>query len=556
MKFQTTSGGINRWVTYLLPFILASCLSGGGGGGNSGSVAGAPVPPVPPGTCLSVTYAAPSGAANDIVFTFDKAYSCGQFANGDWWVSKDASPAVTITSITPTFAGGKNGYMVNPSNTNQQSYDSTTPLGGEPPFVAPPPLPLVVAGNSSVVKAVSIPAPNQWPQLQFAAVLTIVNAPIINSTEVFRPGYFGATKTFYNTASIRAAARVGTVAATALPAVAGFPISTVANTYKSVQLDNFRLFSGGYVFPADNMPRYGADIAINSVQSLLRMLLNDFDYSISGHRQALVNYLQMAIDLKAAVDGGNVWPANGGHANGRKLPLYYAAWVFNDPSFIASVTPMTFAEDTQLWRSPITGKALFGYASNDANHFPGITPAQTAQFYWSTTITGQEGASPGTEQGGRDIRDVHGYIDGGGYEVGDGYQACCTSTIWKYNALALYLLDPSIRAAWTSGNAPMNNVMTDYAERWVSVGAISAGDAPIADTCAPYTVAGTYGVDYGFNGVVNPDGTLGCVTGGPPNRWPGGQNLHPDGAGSTAYRSALGDQLWTWCKANLGPACS
>jgi hypothetical protein len=547
MKFQAFGIKVDRWLAIVLPFLLASCLSGGGGGGDSGSVTGAAAPP---GTCSSVTYAAPSGAANNIVFTFDKAYSCGQFANGDWWVSKDASPAVTITSITPTFAGGKNGYMVNPSNTNQQSYDSTTPLGGEPPYVAPPPLPLAVAGDSSVVKAVSIPAPNQWPQLQFAAVLTITNAPIINSTEVFRPAYFGASKTYYNTASIRAAARVGTYAATALPAVAGLPISTVANTYKHVQLDNFRLFTGGYVFPADNMPRYGADLAINSSESLLRMQLNDFNYSNPVHRQALVNYLQMVIDLKGAVDGGNVWPANGGHANGRKLPLYYAAWAFSDPSFIANVTPATFAEDTQIWRSPITNKALFGYE-------PVGTPAQRAAAYWSSTITSQDGALPGSQVGASDARDVHGYIDGGGYEVGDSYQACCTSTIWKYVSLALYLLDPSIRAAWTSGNAPMNNVMTEYAERWVSVGAISAGDAPIADSCAPYTVGGTYGVHYGFNGVVNADGTLGCIAGGPPNRWPAKHHIHADSIGSGGvYRSALGDQLWNWCKANLGPACS
>jgi hypothetical protein len=103
----------------------------------------------------------------------------------------------------------------------------------------------------------------------------------------------------------------------------------------------------------------------------------------------------------------------------------------------------------------------------------------------------------------------------------------------------------------------MNNVMTEYAERWVSVRAISAGDAPIADSCAPYTVGGTYGVHYGFNGVVNADGTLGCIAGGPPNRWPAKHHIHADSIGSGGvYRSALGDQLWNWCKANLGPACS
>src|SRR4030043_2201287 len=60
-----------------------------------------------------------------ITWTFNKDYSVGQFANGDYWV---VGP-VTITSINPpsTNSGGlvKNGSQVNPNPAlTKQGYDS------------------------------------------------------------------------------------------------------------------------------------------------------------------------------------------------------------------------------------------------------------------------------------------------------------------------------------------------------------------------------------------------------------------------------------------------
>lgn len=81
---------------------------------------------VTPTTCSTEsTYETPSGTANNIVFTFDNPYVCGQFANGDWWVNENSGGHVIITSITPTASGGSNGFEVNPSYTNKQAFEST-----------------------------------------------------------------------------------------------------------------------------------------------------------------------------------------------------------------------------------------------------------------------------------------------------------------------------------------------------------------------------------------------------------------------------------------------
>jgi len=40
-----------------------------------------------------------------ITWKFDKQYETGTFANGDYWV---VGP-ITVTSISPSFSGGRNG---------------------------------------------------------------------------------------------------------------------------------------------------------------------------------------------------------------------------------------------------------------------------------------------------------------------------------------------------------------------------------------------------------------------------------------------------------------
>lgn len=60
-----------------------------------------------------------------ITFTFDTPTSCGQFANGDYWVAPaSAGGKVTLTALAPDFNGSENGFEINPADKNAQGFDS------------------------------------------------------------------------------------------------------------------------------------------------------------------------------------------------------------------------------------------------------------------------------------------------------------------------------------------------------------------------------------------------------------------------------------------------
>jgi hypothetical protein len=515
-------------------FMMASCLSGGGGG-SSGTVA-SPVPPAPAGSCLNVTYAAASGAASNIVFNFDRAYQCGQFANGDWWVSPDsAGGTVRIVSITPDGIAGKHGVEINPLSTTDQAFDNQAEVPYNAALLAV--LPRNVSGGSSVVKAVSIlPKPASRPILQYAAVLTVLDTPLLNSAQFFRPPYFGTTKTLYPVSDVNLAA-LPKLPASAIP---GFdkpsilPPSgaflSVLERFTGVRLDHVGAFTGRDIHPKDNMPDYGAQIATDNAVYLLRMAVDDFDPSANAqHTLALVNYLQTAIDLQAMAVNGTNWNATGGHSIGRKLPLAFAAKAFTTAGikagFTTAIATAQFDEDRLLFRSPINNKVLYGQSGTDFQ-------------YWQATLNG------GTT-GAKDVRDPYGLIDGGGEEVGNptpalkGYQYCCSSMPWKYTALAIYTLNLE-----TEFNGPL---LLEYAERWVNWGVIT-----LADSCAP------------FDGITAPhpalppnyNVTYGSLPGGPPyncivgaGRWPARDGAEKDDGN---YKSIYGNNLWTWYKAQPG----
>lgn len=505
--------------TLVLP--LTGCGSGGDDAATTANV------------CPNITYSAPSGAANNIVFTFDKAYTCGQFANGDWWVAGDAGGPVTITSITPAASGGRNGFEVNPTSTIQQAFDSNASVTYNATLM--PALPLIVSGVSSVVKAVSKPVTG-LPELQFAAVLTVVSTPVVNSSTVFRPGYFGATgKTFYTVPSSATVSGlpVATHTPVGVPSTAGFTIASIETRYQHVQIDHSAGWKGRDMHPEDNMTDYGAEIARDNAVSLLRMLLSDFNYSDATHKKALVNYLQMAIDLKSIAAEGGGWDADGGHGNGRKLPLLFANKVFGGADFSDAIAASAFSEDQQVYRS-VTGEVLWGKAGIESD-------------YWRTT-RGALGEL--TAGGAKDIRDYYGRIDGGGYQVGllNEYQVCCTSQPWKYTVLALYMLGLETPPASLPLLATDN--LVEYVERWVrfgvkaadtttninlTTGVITSG-AHGSPVCMRPAVpsAALYGVDYG-------PGAGGCIVG--VNNWTGSNNSNANGGG---YANTFGDELWAW----------
>jgi len=184
----------------ILTFGLLSCGGSGvdtsNGGGNSDNDPA----PSDPGYARRLSQFG-------ITWTFSRDVPYGRFANGDYWV---LGP-VRIIEIDPasTETGGRtiNGSMINPSPRNGafQGYDSAMYAGYGPIFdadlnAARPNQqdlsvgnPLTVAPNASLVSSISVAAAGERPQLQTAAILTVLDtAP---GDGAFRPAYCGADKT-------------------------------------------------------------------------------------------------------------------------------------------------------------------------------------------------------------------------------------------------------------------------------------------------------------------------------------------------------------------------
>ncbi len=402
-----------------------------------------------------VVHAATSVSQYGITWSFDGDYRVGQFANGDYWV---VGP-VSITSMSPNFDGSKNGWEVNPVSNRRQGFDANCRQ-----FDASlvPSLPYNALPGDSIVKSIS--SGRTRPCLQTAAVLTVLAAPPPdNGATLFRPPYVGNDKPFYSLNDLHT-----DLLPSYAPVPATLSLGWVRKRFERVQLDHEQGGMGRFIHPVDNMPNYGADIAKDTGDGALRLMLND---PISDKMPALIAYIQYGIDLYHAVLNGQTWPSGGGHQPGRKLPLTFAAVMLDNQRMKAVIRDATFFhEDRGVYHSDKAGRALYGFRGG------------REEKYWNTVRT---------YSGFKAARDPYGYIDGGGRPVTGSYQFCCTSQPWKGAALALHLM-PALKTVWN------NPVFFDYVDRWVNFGGWTQ-----PDPCAP--AKGSYGVDYG------PDGKGGCI---------------------------------------------
>jgi hypothetical protein len=158
-------------------------------------------------------YAATQVSQFGITWTFDKDYTVGQFANGDYWV---VGP-VTIINIDPmsTDIGGrvKHGSMINPSPSqpgpipgvlqgydnslwpgySEYVYDSSLNVGRPNNQDISASNPLVVQPGSSLISLESVDTATAAPQFQTGAILTVLDSPAPAGS--FRPPYSGTDKT-------------------------------------------------------------------------------------------------------------------------------------------------------------------------------------------------------------------------------------------------------------------------------------------------------------------------------------------------------------------------
>jgi len=283
-----------------------------------------------------------------ITWTFDKDYPTGQFANGDWWV---VGP-VKIVAINPksTTTSGRtiNGSMVNPTVGKAQGYDSATyanygtSYSGNVAAGVSAASPLILSAGSSLVSAISHATAGQRPQLTSAAILTVLSGAAPAGS--FRPPYTGTDKTLrWNTSQLqRARLR-------SLPKVTNTPLlSTVEAMFERPWLEHNPDWTGRYIHPSGNMPDYGRDIANNLAEGLLSLQL---DYTQAQKEKLLIRLVQYGIDVYGVAKAGGVWFDNGGHGQGRKMPLILAGLMLGDANFItlADGSRKLFQEDRQTW---------------------------------------------------------------------------------------------------------------------------------------------------------------------------------------------------------------
>jgi hypothetical protein len=380
-----------------------------------------------------------------VAFIFDRAYTCGHFANGDTWVvPATAGGTVKITSMVPAFTGTQNGFQVNPTDIVHQGFDSTA-TAFDARLV--PALPYLAKAGQSIVKAVSLHH-DPGPSLGTAAVLTVLAAvPANNGATVFRPPYFGTAKPLYSTTTLHLEKLPHLAPVGQAPALAALQAR-----YQRVQLDHQTDWDGEWIHPSQNMPFYGADVAIDNTVVALRLMLNDAN---AAKLPLVIDYVQYGIDLAAARRAGLTFEALGGHRHGRKLVLALTAVLLNDAGIRALVHDApynTYQEDGQLYYSAKAKMVLWG---SPATSSAGCTAAD----YWFNQNTGT---------GSVDCRDPYGYIDGG-QTPGEEYQLCCTSMAYKAIALALRLM-PELQCVWNDKD------ILAYADRWVSFGAWTRPD--------------------------------------------------------------------------------
>ncbi|MGZ3743510.1 MAG: hypothetical protein ACXWRA_06625, partial [Pseudobdellovibrionaceae bacterium] len=384
-----------------------------------------------------------------ITWTFDKAYTYGTYANGDYWV---LGPA-TITAISPAYANGRNGWEVNPVTAGDQGFDNRPDIYGGAAFNASliPALPYTASGRKSIVKSISRSTAAVYSPLQTVAVLTVVDTiPANNGATVFRPPYVGTDKPDYS---------VNNLHTELLPAFPRTPsavsLSWILGKYQHVQMEHKdpapQLRPTDNYQTASNGDTYGGYIAADISNATLGLMLND---PVSVKMPALIAYVQSGIDRYHMMLSGQGWGGGEGYNPNMKLPIYFMAALFQDPVLIQKVQslPQPWTEAMELYRG-VNGTVLFG----DTDYW-------SEEGYWQNIANG--GA------GNHEYRDPYGYIDGG--FPTDVYQFCCLSQPWKAQALSVQLM-PALKAVY---DYP---ILLEYADRWVTIGTWTQ-----PDPCAPY----------------------------------------------------------------------
>ncbi len=284
-----------------------------------------------------------------ITWTFDADYQTGQFANGDYWV---VGP-VTIESISPKSTFGRHGSMIDPvPNVTKQGFDDRMQGGAnkyEHANNVAARLPIRVEPGSSIMSSISNSADivSHTASLDTIAILTVVDQPPAAGS--FRPppvgGLAQVDKNPQWTIADLDYSRLARV-----PSVAGMPnLRDVESFFERPWIETLTAWNGRYRHPRLNQPGYGRDMAHRLATGLLSLQL---DYSNQEKQKLLVRMVQVGIDIWGSARTGAAWNNEGGHNQGRKMPMLLAGTVLNSPKILEYADAsrhIIFQEDRQTW---------------------------------------------------------------------------------------------------------------------------------------------------------------------------------------------------------------
>ena len=370
--------------------------------------------------------AADRASQHGITWTFDKDYPVGQFVTGDWWV---VGP-VTVTGVTPAPVAGdakptdaRNGSMINPRGPRGQGYDGR--IAGYRAELSVT-FPVDLKPGQSLVSAISHEKarnPEIFPHferaigvLKTAAVLTVVaEAPPAGS---FRPPFAGDDKPLFSAEDLRLDKLPR------LKKVPGVPkMADIEKIFSRPWLDHIVGWTVRRLHPTENMPGYGREVSRGSGFGALMLCL---DFPPEEKERLLVGTVQTGIDLYYTVKSGGGWPADGGHASGRKIVILIAGLMLDNKDMLA--VEGAFGEDMQTYYGKgWTGATALWQIYNHTGRRPPHEHQRPARW--------------------KSAKD-------------ESYRRCCTALAWVGEALAARKL--GLVEHWR------HDAFFDYVDRWMT----------------------------------------------------------------------------------------
>lgn len=341
----------NNWISVNEVKVYGAKIS------SSTTIVKIPAPVAPPEGDQKISKSVTRGG---ITWVFAKETLTGKYANGDPW----AVGPVQLVQMTPgpTTLGGKdiNGSMLNidikakphgfDGHITYLPYDANLNIGKKLPYdLKAGDMLLSSVHNNNYVGA----AGTNDSFLREIQVLTIVASAPASGT--FRPPYIGRVgKTSWNEsklnyAKLRSLAKpnggLNVPSLTRLTDNFKYPW-----IYKNEGAGNshFRpLLNHPYRDDSKLSANYGRELSHMASEALLSLQLN---YTKQEKRNLTVSMVQIGIDAYGAVQYGSAnFYADGGHNNGHKMPILFAASLLDDGDMFVIAAAHSFQEDQQTF---------------------------------------------------------------------------------------------------------------------------------------------------------------------------------------------------------------